>query len=95
MLNCKLCDYYHSLADQGSSNPHLAKCDFTGLSFIKDVENLDIDYPCGNMSYADYLNKIRMPEVVSNVHKLINDDWRLIYLKGHVKEPTKRALRGA
>lgn len=57
MLNCKLCDYYHSLAGENISAPDLAICEFTDLLFLSDVENLDMEYPCSKMSFEAYLRK--------------------------------------
>lgn len=57
MLNCKLCDYYHSLAGENVSVPDLAICEFTDLLFLTDVEKLDIEYPCRRMSFNSYLQK--------------------------------------
>lgn len=54
MLDCKLCNYYEVLthADKGT-----AKCEFTDIIFMEDVETLDIEYPCKNIPFADYLKR--------------------------------------
>ena len=58
MLDCKLCNYYQTLArDNSISDKGTARCDFTDIIFMDDVENLDIKYPCHNMSLSDYLQK--------------------------------------
>lgn len=57
MLNCKLCDYYHSLSGEDISVPDLAICDFADLLFLSDVENMDIEYPCSKLSFEAYLQE--------------------------------------
>lgn len=95
MLNCKMCDYYQPLAGTAASRSHSAKCEFSGVSFLGDVENLEMEYPCSRIHFSDYLRKKQDPQAECNVHKLMNDDWRYIYLKGHVKKAAVRAARSA
>lgn len=90
MLNCKLCDYYRSLPGPEASRSHAAKCEFSGVSFFEDVENLDMEYPCRRICFSDYQRRKLNPRAESNIHKLMSEDWRYIYLKGHVKEAARR-----
>jgi DNA helicase TIP49 (TBP-interacting protein) len=64
MLECKLCDYYKSFSNHVCPNHDAGKCEFTGMLFFDDVENLDIEYPCYKISYMDYLNKTS--EIISS-----------------------------
>jgi hypothetical protein len=57
MLNCKLCDYYKPLSDNGASNKIVARCDFMNISISDDFEKLETEYPCGKVGYQDYLNR--------------------------------------
>ncbi|MFA6807769.1 MAG: hypothetical protein WCR27_02130 [Eubacteriales bacterium] len=58
MLDCKLCNYYKTIS-YGNNYPEkcTGMCEFTDIVFMEDVENLDIEYPCREMSLADYYNK--------------------------------------
>lgn len=67
MLNCKLCDYYHSLSGQGYSDQNLAICEFADLLFFDDVENLDIEYPCSKKNFEDYLQKKTLIKITPHI----------------------------
>ncbi|MGX8709729.1 MAG: hypothetical protein ACQGTM_05705 [bacterium] len=57
MLDCKLCNYYHSVSGRDFNGLDIGICDFTDLLFIEDAENMTAEYPCREMSYNDYLHK--------------------------------------
>lgn len=57
MLDCKLCNYYEE--DKRVSGKGLARCDFAGVIFMDDVENLDIPYPCRDVPLSDYYERKR------------------------------------
>lgn len=90
MLNCKLCDYYNTMS---GGHAGTAGCDFTGILFFNDVEKLEMDYPCSKMNYVDYLN--RTSEIESYSNKFVNEDWRYLYKKSHLKDASDRAARHA
>lgn len=75
MLDCKLCNYYHSVSEESFPGLNLGICDFSDMLFIEDVENMDIEYPCSKIDYYDYLrkqSKVHMdPTAVS---KLVNPE---------------------
>ena len=56
MLNCKDCDYYRAIPEKDFGED-LSACDLSDMLFLSDVEDLDIEYPCRNISYNDYLQK--------------------------------------
>lgn len=88
-MDCKLCDYYKSLGSE------TAKCSFTGIVFSNDVDSLEIEYPCRNTSYEQYLS--RKTGIVKNVNTLSfkNDDWRYAYKHYHAVDATDRCKRRA
>lgn len=57
MLNCEYCDYFKSL-HLADNDKKTSACEFTGFIFTKDVNDLDIEPPCSNMSYQSYLDRI-------------------------------------
>lgn len=57
MMDCKLCNYYHSVSGQSFPGLDLGICDFSDTLFIEDAENLDIEYPCKEIDFYDYLRK--------------------------------------
>jgi len=65
MLDCKLCNYYQTRNTLTSEN-NTAKCEFTGLVFVEDVENMNIDYPCKNVSFAEYQKRKANPQAYKN-----------------------------
>lgn len=58
MLSCKYCDYYEEMKKTTDHGNEVSVCHFTDHLFMKDVENLDIEYPCKDMSYQDYLDSV-------------------------------------
>lgn len=58
MLNCEYCDYYKMLHHPSDSTKKTAACEFTNFIFTRDVNDLDIEPPCSNMSYQAYLDRI-------------------------------------
>lgn len=75
MLNCKLCNYYHSVSGQSFPGLNLGICDFTDMLFIEDVENLGIEYPCSEIDYNNYLQKKSMASISpSLVAKFVNPE---------------------
>lgn len=87
MLECKLCDYYKAL------NGNASKCGFTGVLFKDDVENLEMEYPCRNMTYDEYLSRNKVESV--NTFGMTNNDWRFVYKKQHAANAIDRYLRRA
>ncbi|MEL7657135.1 MAG: hypothetical protein AAGU75_14655 [Bacillota bacterium] len=60
MLSCKYCDYYEELKTKSEGGKDkVSVCQFTDFIFTKDVEAMDIEYPCKNMSFQDYLDSIQ------------------------------------
>lgn len=86
MLECALCDYFQKLgAGKGT-----AKCVFTNFLFLHDPELLDIEYPCRNVSYAEYLKN---REILIEADGSKPDDWRFAYLRGRAPSAMDRYLR--
>jgi hypothetical protein len=47
MLNCELCNYYKSLqANNEAGSKNSSVCELVNFTFNKDIEELDIEYPC-------------------------------------------------
>ena len=59
MLSCKYCDYYEEMKKSAEQGSEVSVCHFTDHLFRKDVEALDMEYPCSDMSYQDYLNSVQ------------------------------------
>lgn len=75
MLDCKLCNYYHSVSGQSFPGLNLGICDFSDMLFIEDAENLEIEYPCSKIDYNDYLRKKSMAGIdPSLVAKFVNPE---------------------
>ncbi|MBE6829732.1 MAG: hypothetical protein E7519_05935 [Ruminococcaceae bacterium] len=75
MLDCKLCNYYHSVSGKSFPGLNLGICDFSDTLFIEDVEDLNIAYPCRNIGYNDYLRKKSMACITpSSVANFVNPD---------------------
>ena len=61
MLQCEFCAYYKVLqSSEDRPNQNTAFCEFAGLIFMNDVKNIDLEYPCQNVSYSDYLNRSKV-----------------------------------
>lgn len=88
MLYCRDCDYYRSLSPENEKEG-AALCTFTDVFFAKPAERLDIEYPCRNVSFAEFEARRRSARSLS---RLANDDWRLIYGREHLRP---RKLRKA
>jgi hypothetical protein len=75
MLDCKLCNYYHSVSGQSLPGLDLGICDFSDTLFIEDAENLDVEYPCKKIDYYDYLRKKSAARIDSAmVAKFVNPE---------------------
>ena len=95
MLECKLCDYYKATGSNSASYGETTKCEFTGVLFSKNVETLDMEYPCHGISYDQYLSRnTRAIESVS-VFRLDNNDWRFVYGFRRAADAQDRYLRRA
>jgi hypothetical protein len=57
MLSCKYCDYYEEIKTTEQGN-EVSVCHFSNHIFMKDVETMDMEYPCKGMSYQDYLDSV-------------------------------------
>lgn len=87
-MDCKLCDYYSSLG--GGSETSM--CDFADVLFFGDVEKLDMEYPCRNLSYDDYLDRTSK---LKSYSRFVNDDWRYVYRRGHLTGASGRTREAA
>lgn len=76
-MDCKLCDYYSSLGDGSEAS----MCNFADVLFFRDVERLDMEYPCRNLSYDDYLDRT---SGLKSYFLFSNDDWRYVYRREHL-----------
>ncbi len=53
-MNCQYCDYYNELKNKaGDRNAYV--CQFTNYIFAADADAMDIEYPCTNVSFQDYV----------------------------------------
>ena len=57
MLNCEYCDYFKTLHLSSEGDKKTSACEFTGFVFTRDVNDLDIEPPCSNVSYQSYLER--------------------------------------
>lgn len=78
MLNCELCDYYRQLNCQGKCG----MCQFTGVIFTKEPEDMEMEYPCVGVSYAAYLSRNREP---CRAGEMEGENWKAAYAAPHVK----------
>ncbi|MCX7710566.1 MAG: hypothetical protein N2484_12065 [Clostridia bacterium] len=88
MLHCEYCNYYKT--SNSGNDPETEKvsaCLFTDHIFIADMEKSDMEYPCKDATYQDYLN--RKKTYVRN-SQLRNDDWKFAYKS---KRPTPERER--
>jgi hypothetical protein len=58
MLLCKYCDYFEEMKKTTESGNEVSVCHFTDHLFMKDVEMLDIEHPCKDVSFQDYLESL-------------------------------------
>ncbi len=54
---CKECNYYHALSGDRLSNPNISFCEFSDVLFLEDVDDLQMEYPCKEISFREYLKK--------------------------------------
>lgn len=59
-------------------------CKISGHIFSVDEMNMDIEYPCKDISYAEYLKK----NLPSN-YKIKDDNWKILYASKHRVPDTK------
>lgn len=52
---CKDCDYYHTLLKNDFSGTNISYCEFSDMLFLDDVDNLDTEYPCKQISFDEYM----------------------------------------
>jgi len=79
MINCDRCDYFN---EQSEVKGETMKCVFSNYVFKQHPEELDIEYPCKNISYTDYLNRINH---IKSANNDIYSDWKLVYTRLHFK----------
>lgn len=89
MLECKLCDYYNAIH---SGHGEAAKCNFTGVLFSENVEMLEMEYPCRNVSYAEYLQRNTQSTKKVNEYSFDNDDWQYFYKRNRAADARERYL---
>jgi len=80
MLNCEYCDYFKTLHLAADSDKKTSACEFTGFIFTRDVNDLDIEPPCSNISYQSYLEKCHKNKVSKGIENGI------LYTKNNDKE---------
>jgi hypothetical protein len=89
MLNCESCDYYKLLCpEMGAQKREINMCEFTGIVFSHPAPELDMEYPCRDMSYGEYEKR---QSGIHSIHCFENDDWRVMYKKSHLQTDTRRA----
>lgn len=58
MLYCRYCDYYRILSvHPGSDRMKASICEYTNCIFCREVEELDMEYPCNLIE-----NKRKLPK---------------------------------
>ncbi len=94
MLNCKYCNYFKSASEAGEalsrfgctnfsmadSGEPTGICDYTGVVFDREIEELDIEYPCNSFE----AKRLPLPIKVDEAY------WKYNYIKNHKKAETKR-----
>jgi hypothetical protein len=91
MLNCGYCDYFKGAnkVSSDSVGENGCFCKFTGYVFKVDETENEMEYPCKDISYQDYLNR-------SKVFKLPyvkrGDNWKVLYKNRHPVPERKRSL---
>lgn len=88
MLNCEYCDYCKNLMEvsKGSEGENGCFCMFTGYAFVVDETKSDMEYPCKDISYQDYLNRSKVREAPSVIR---GGDWKVLYKKQHTVSERK------
>lgn len=54
---CKDCSYYHALSKDDFGDSDASFCEFADMLFLDDVDNLEAEYPCKQISFGEYLQK--------------------------------------
>lgn len=92
MLNCEYCDYFENVigVSSGSEIENVSLCKFSSYVFAADETKSDMEYPCKDISYQDYLNKNKVRKAISIMK---GDDWKVIYKKRHLLPERKRSLK--
>jgi hypothetical protein len=89
MLNCEYCNYY---TEEKAKMESEGSCIFCGYQFQAGDFINDMEYPCSNISYQEYLNK---KEVLKPYTVISNENWKIQYeLKNPPKRKTKLANAG-
>lgn len=83
MLNCESCDYYKKLGCQGKCG----MCQFTGVIFSKDPEEMEMEYPCAGVSYATYLGR---RQEACRAEEMDGENWKYAYASTHVRTANER-----
>jgi hypothetical protein len=52
---CKDCDYYHTLLQNDFSGTDISYCEFSDMLFLDNVDDLDTEYPCKQISFDEYM----------------------------------------
>lgn len=77
-MDCKYCDYYSELkANANGRNKNVHVCQFTNYMFTADVETLDMEYPCKDMSYQDYLMTMSKRIAAEKEYAAVNERKQL------------------
>lgn len=89
MENCEYCDYYRNVIESNTEEENMkAICIFTGTVLYTNDEKPDMEYPCRNVSYQEYLNRKRNPVSCS---KLKPENWKFVYKSRHPVAERKRS----
>lgn len=74
---CKDCDYYHTLLKNDFSDTNIAYCEFSDMLFLDDVDDLDTEYPCKQISFDEYLkNKLECRYDAASANKYVPEMFR-------------------
>lgn len=84
MLYCKDCDYFGRVKDE-LSDKDVMVCRFAQFVFAGDPENSDMEYPCKEISYDEYLERESLNRTaVKNQYAFV--DWRFNYIRTHTQK---------
>jgi hypothetical protein len=71
-MDCKYCDYYSELNTKSNGGgKNACVCQFTNYMFTEDIEMSDMEYPCKNVSYQDYLRSANQRSDVKKEYALV------------------------
>ncbi len=90
MTNCEYCDYFKMIGGRNTAELNAkGLCSFSNVIIITDSGNKDVEYPCKDISYQDYLERKnnRVPE------KIMNENWKLMYKSKHPIMERNRSIR--